>query len=107
MVKVAIEGFLGAVRLVGRVLEEKDDAVDGVERGQGFRLEGQELLELDALDTELFEEVCEDALFVMDRGSVMWPDGRHAHAEAELGVCSSRKLESCCHIPHRTRLQGC
>jgi len=63
VVVAAVVGPLAApVRLVGRELEEEDDAVDGVELGEGVGVEREELLELDALDAQVLEEVGEDAL---------------------------------------------
>lgn len=61
MVEVAILGFVGA-RLASRVLEEEDDAVDFPQSLEVVGLEGYKLFELDILNTELFDEVREDAL---------------------------------------------
>lgn len=50
------------VGLVGRVLEEEDYAVEGLEGEQLRGVEGEEFFELDVFDAEVFDERCEDAL---------------------------------------------
>lgn len=50
------------VGLVGRVLEEEDDAIDGLEGEELRGVEGQELFELDVFDAEVFDERGEDTL---------------------------------------------
>lgn len=63
MVEGPVERPVGAgVGSVGRVLEEEDDAVEGLEGCQLGGVEGQELLELDVLDAEVLDEGGEDAL---------------------------------------------
>jgi hypothetical protein len=54
VVKGAVERRgAGGVGRVGGVLEEEDDAVDGVQLGEGVGVEGEELFELDTLDAEI------------------------------------------------------
>lgn len=55
VVECSVEGLVagGAVRGVGWVFEEEDDAVDGVELGQGGGVEGEEFFELDVADAEV------------------------------------------------------
>jgi len=63
VVEGAVERLVaGAVGGVGGVLEEEDNAVDGVELGEGVRVEREELLELDVFYAEVIEQVGEDAL---------------------------------------------
>jgi hypothetical protein len=63
LVEGAVERLVaGLVGGVGRVLEEEDDAVDGVELGEGVRVEREELLKLDVFYAEVVEQVGEDAL---------------------------------------------
>lgn len=65
MVKRAVAGGSavgGDVGGVGGEFEEENDAVDGVELGEGLDVEREQLFKLDVLDAELVEQVREDAL---------------------------------------------
>lgn len=63
MVEGAVERLVaGVVGGVGREFEEEDDAVDGVELGEGVWVEREELLELYVFDAEVVEQVGEDTL---------------------------------------------
>lgn len=53
--------------LARRVLEEEDDAVDVAERPQLVFVEREQLRELDILNAELLDEVCEDTLAALVR----------------------------------------
>lgn len=62
-VELAVEGPVGSgVGLVRRVLEEEDDAVNGLQREEVLRIERHELFELHALDPEVLDERGEDTL---------------------------------------------
>ena len=50
------------IRVAGGVFEEEDDAKDRCEGTELGGVEGEDLFELDALDAEIFDEGCEDAL---------------------------------------------
>lgn len=66
VVEVAVQRLLCCrVWSVGRVFEEENDTVDGVEGGKRIRLKGQELFELYILDAEIIEQVGEDTLNYM------------------------------------------
>jgi hypothetical protein len=63
LIKGAVEGFVaGVVRRISGELEEEDDAVDGVELGEGIRVQGKKLLELDIFNAEVVKQVGEDTL---------------------------------------------
>lgn len=50
------------VRRVGRVFEEEDETVEGLEGGELGGVEGEEFFELDVFDAEVLDEGGEDAL---------------------------------------------
>lgn len=57
VVEGAVEGAVdGGVGAVGWVLEEEDDAVEGLERCELRGVEGEEFFELDVFDAEVFNE---------------------------------------------------
>lgn len=58
------------------VFEEEYDTINISEASQLVRLEGYELVELDVLNTELFNEVGEDTL--------MWSAGKQSKATVAL-----------------------
>lgn len=63
VVEAAVEGSVGrGVGPVGRVFEEEDYAVEGLEGEELRGVEGEEFFELDVFDAEVFDEGCEDAL---------------------------------------------
>lgn len=65
VVKGAVEWAVSrGVGPVGWELEEEDDAVEGLEGEELGRVEGEELFELDVLDSEIFDKGSEDALDV-------------------------------------------
>jgi 3-methyladenine DNA glycosylase/8-oxoguanine DNA glycosylase len=73
VVEGAVERLVGRrVGLVRRVLEEEDDAVNRVEGGEAFRLECQELFELDIFDTEIVKQIGEDTLNDQVRFAQTW-----------------------------------
>lgn len=63
MVESAVEGAIGCrIGPVCRVLEEEDDAVEGLQ-GEEFRwFEGEELFKLNVLDAKVLDKRGKDAL---------------------------------------------
>lgn len=75
VVEAAIEGPVGCgVRSVGRVFEEKDYAVEGLEGEELRGVEGEEFFELNIFDAEVFDEGCEDALVHVSRAFRLYRD---------------------------------
>lgn len=63
VIEAAVEGPVGGgVRSIGRVFEEEDYTVEGLEGEELRGVEGEEFFELDIFDAEVFDEGCEDAL---------------------------------------------
>jgi hypothetical protein len=61
MVKGTILGCGGRRGAIGRVFEEKYDAVDGRQGGEGIGIEGYEFFELYVLDAEVVEQESKDS----------------------------------------------
>lgn len=68
VVEAAVEGPVRrGIGPVGRVFEEEDYAVEGLEGEELRGVEGEELFELDVFDAEVFDEGCEDACIRLNR----------------------------------------
>lgn len=96
VVEDAVEGSVGrGVGLVGRVFEEEDDAVEGLEEEELRGLEGEEFFELDVFDAEVFDEGCEDALNMLAGHSVCvemdW--SRAEHGIRDKGILHQTQLQ--------------